>query len=94
MTYLLQAAHSQIDERREGAPFPNQTLSVGGGLPKVFSPTVTATCRSGLMTVKVETAENFAGVVQSRDHRIAQGDNSIEEKHFELRLRKWLEIPF
>ena len=79
MTYLLQAAHSQLDERQEGALFPNQTLSVvGGGLPKVFSPTVTATCRSGLMTVKVETAENFAGVVQSRDHRIAQGDNSIE----------------
>ena len=65
----MQAALSQLDERREdGALYPNQSFpAVGGGLPKVFAPTVTATCRSGLMTVKVETAANFAGVVQSRD---------------------------
>ena len=66
----MQAALSQLDERREdGALYPNQSFPVvgGGGLPKVFAPTVTATCRSGLMTVKVETAANFAGVVQSRD---------------------------
>ena len=65
----MQEALSQLDERREDdALYPNQSFpAVGGGLPKVFAPTVTATCRSGLMTVKVETAANFAGVVQSRD---------------------------
>ena len=35
----------------------------------VFSPIVTATCRQGMMTVKVETLDNFLGVVQSRDYR-------------------------
>ena len=46
----------------------------------VFSPIVTATCRAGVMTVKVETLSNFAGVVQSRDHRRPEcsgyGENS------------------
>ncbi len=37
--------------------------------PNVFSPIVTATCRAGQMTIKVETLNNFLGVVQSRDHR-------------------------
>ena len=67
----MQEALSQLDEQREDdALYPNQSFPFGGGgggLPKVFAPTVTATCRSGLMTVKVETAANFAGVVQSRD---------------------------
>ena len=35
----------------------------------VFSPIVTATCRAGVMTIKVETLNNFVGVAQSRDHR-------------------------
>ena len=35
----------------------------------IFAPIVTATCRAGLMTVKVETLDNFLGVVQSRDYR-------------------------
>ena len=77
--HTLQAALSQLDERREDdALYPNQSFPVGGGLPKVFAPTVTATCRSGLMTVKVETAANFAGVVQSRDS-IQRTCNCIEE---------------
>ena len=35
----------------------------------VFSPIVTATCRTGIMTIKVETLNNFIGVVHSRDYR-------------------------
>ena len=35
----------------------------------VFAPIVSATCRAGMMTVKVETQDNFLGVVQSRDYR-------------------------
>ncbi len=50
------------------------------GHPDVFSPIVTATCRAGLMTIKVETLNNFVGVVQSRDHRKPEcsgyGENS------------------
>ena len=46
-----------------------QGLTVGSTLPPVFSPIVTATCRAGVMTVKVETLETFLGVVQSRDYR-------------------------
>ena len=34
-----------------------------------FTPIVSATCRAGMMTVKVETQDNFLGVVQSRDYR-------------------------
>ena len=46
----------------------------------IFAPIVTATCRAGMMTVKVETLDNFLGVVQSRDHRKPEcsgyGENS------------------
>ena len=46
----------------------------------IFAPIVTATCRAGLMTVKVETLDNFLGVVQSRDYRKPEcsgyGENS------------------
>lgn len=35
----------------------------------LFSPIVTATCRTGIMTIKVESLENFSGVVHSRDFR-------------------------
>jgi hypothetical protein len=45
------------------------TTSPGSTVPPVFSPIVTATCRAGVMTVKVETLDNFLGVVQSRDYR-------------------------
>ena len=47
---------------------------------KIFSPIVTAACRGGVMFVKVETLDNFVGVVQSRDHRKPEcsgyGENS------------------
>jgi len=39
---------------------------------QLFAPRVTATCRGGIMTVKVETLLNFAGVVHSRDYRKPQ----------------------
>ncbi len=46
----------------------------------VFSPIVTATCRRGIMTIKVETLNNFVGVVHSRDFRKSEcsgyGENS------------------
>ncbi len=45
-----------------------------------FSPTVSATCRAGIMTIKVETKQNFIGVVHARDYREPQcsgyGENS------------------
>ena len=37
-----------------------------------FSPTVSATCRAGIMTIKVETKVNFVGVVHARDYREPQ----------------------
>ena len=37
-----------------------------------FSPTVSATCRAGIMTIKVETKNNFVGVVHARDYREPQ----------------------
>ncbi|XP_059095844.1 uncharacterized protein LOC131890504 [Tigriopus californicus] len=46
----------------------------------IFSPIVTATCKAGQMTIKVETLSNFVGVVQSRDIKIPRcfgyGENS------------------
>ena len=41
-------------------------------ISSAFSPIVTATCRAGVMTVKVETLNKFFGVVQSRDYRKPQ----------------------
>ena len=41
-------------------------------ITSAFSPIVTATCRAGIMTVKVETLNKFFGVVQSRDYRKPQ----------------------
>ena len=46
---------------------PQQT-----SINSAFSPIVTATCRAGVMTVKVETLNKFFGVVQSRDYRKPQ----------------------
>jgi len=47
---------------------------------KVFSPIVTATCKKGVMTIKMETLHNFAGVIHSRDFRKPEcsgyGENS------------------
>jgi len=35
----------------------------------VFSPSVSATCRAGVMNIKVETNNNFLGAVHARDYR-------------------------
>ena len=52
----------------------------GGDSSALFIPSVSATCRAGLMTIKVETSLNFVGVVHSRDYRKPQcsgyGENS------------------
>ena len=52
----------------------------GSSSGTIFSPIVTATCRTGIMTIKVETLENFLGVVHSRDYRKPEcsgyGENS------------------
>ena len=62
------ASVGSADARNDGTPR-------GGFLPatsdssSVFSPIVTATCRTGIMTIKVETLNNFIGVVHSRDYR-------------------------
>jgi len=52
----------------------------GGDNSALFIPSVSATCRAGLMTIKVETQLNFVGVVHSRDYRKPQcsgyGENS------------------
>ena len=39
------------------------------GVESVFSPSVSATCRAGVMTIKVETENKFLGAVHSRDYR-------------------------
>lgn len=58
----------------------NNSLSDEEGEGLVFSPIVTATCRTGVMTIKVETLNNFVGVVHSRDYRKPEcsgyGENS------------------
>jgi len=52
----------------------------GSGGEPLFSPIVTATCRAGIMTIKLETVLNFIGVIHSRDFRKPQcsgyGENS------------------
>ena len=41
----------------------------GQGVDSVFSPSVSATCRAGVMSIKVETNNNFLGAVHARDYR-------------------------
>ena len=41
----------------------------GAGVEAVFSPSVSATCRAGVMTINVETNANFIGAVHARDYR-------------------------
>eukprot|EP00095_Tigriopus_kingsejongensis_P005838 maker-scaffold425_size175135-snap-gene-0.49 protein:Tk05838 transcript:maker-scaffold425_size175135-snap-gene-0.49-mRNA-1 annotation:"PREDICTED: uncharacterized protein LOC101740299" len=55
------------DEDLESILRNNSLTSPSGGA--LFSPIVTATCRTGIMTIKVETLNNFLGVVHSRDFR-------------------------
>ena len=68
------ASVGSADARNDGTPIGGNAR--GGFLPatsdsssSVFSPIVTATCRTGIMTIKVETLNNFIGVVHSRDYR-------------------------
>ena len=59
---------------------------------KIFSPIVTATCSGGVMTVKVETLENFIGVVQSRDFRKPECSGYGEDSRVTLlRINMWAE---
>lgn len=45
-------------------------LQVSGQLLDTdFQPTVTATCKSGYMTIRVNLNQSFVGVVHVRDHR-------------------------
>ena len=44
-------------------------LSPGPGVEAVFAPSVSATCRAGVMTIRVETQDIFTGAVNARDFR-------------------------
>ena len=41
----------------------------GPGVEAVFAPSVSATCRAGVMTIRVETQDIFTGAVHARDFR-------------------------
>merc|ERR1711953_1267006 len=47
----------------------NSVETGGQGVDSVFSPSVSATCRAGVMNIKVETNNNFQGAVHARDYR-------------------------
>ena len=47
----------------------NSVETGGQGVDSVFSPSVSATCRAGVMNIKVETNNNFLGAVHARDYR-------------------------
>ena len=74
------AFHTWVLLSNEFLPSFFQVIGQGLSPSSVFSPIVTATCRAGMMTVKVETLDNFLGVVQSRDYRKPEcsgyGENS------------------
>ena len=44
-------------------------LGPGAGVEAVFAPSVSATCRAGVMTIRVETQDTFTGAVHARDFR-------------------------
>ena len=44
-------------------------IEAGSGVEAVFSPSVSATCRAGVMRVVVETSGQFRGAVHARDYR-------------------------
>lgn len=66
---------NRISSRQPSLPPPRSKQSLDD-----FSPSVSATCRAGIMTIKVETKQNFIGVVHARDYREPQcsgyGENS------------------
>ena len=50
----------------------SNSVEAGGereGVDSVFSPSVSATCRAGVMNIKVETNNHFLGAVHARDYR-------------------------
>ena len=51
-------------------PAPDtETNELSSGVEAVFAPAVSATCRAGVMTIRVETQDNFLGAVHARDYR-------------------------
>jgi len=58
-------------ESLEGEENPVEQLLSTSPSPaeQVFTPSVSATCRAGVMTIKVETGNRFLGVVHARDYR-------------------------
>lgn len=68
-TTASSASVGSADARNEGAPGPGGGRGGAATGSSVFSPIVKATCRTGIMTIKVETLDNFIGVVHSRDYR-------------------------
>ena len=74
------AAQSLFDEPDVIESTNNSLATSNNANNAYFSPIVTATCRTGIMTIKVETLNNFIGVVHSRDYRKPEcsgyGENS------------------
>eukprot|EP00092_Neocalanus_flemingeri_P053232 GFUD01062506.1.p1 GENE.GFUD01062506.1~~GFUD01062506.1.p1 ORF type:complete len:453 (-),score=82.59 GFUD01062506.1:645-2003(-) len=60
---LFLSASGQIDDN---SVTTTPTLSPA---EQIFTPSVSATCRAGIMTIKVETPNRFLGVVHARDFR-------------------------
>ena len=58
---LFLSAFGQIDD--------NSVTTTLSPVEQVFTPSVSATCRAGIMTIKVETPNRFLGVVHARDFR-------------------------
>merc|ERR1712088_545281 len=58
-------------ESLEGEENPVEQLlsTTPSPVEQVFTPSVSATCRAGVMTIKVETGNRFLGVVHARDFR-------------------------
>ena len=51
-------------------PAPDtETNELSSGVEAVFAPAVSATCRAGVMTIRVETQDTFTGAVHARDFR-------------------------
>jgi hypothetical protein len=46
--------------------------AAGQLLDTEFQPTVTATCKGGFMTIRVNLNQSFVGAVHARDHRTPQ----------------------
>lgn len=58
---LFLSASGQIDD--------NSVTTTLSPVEQIFTPSVSATCRAGIMTIKVETPNRFLGVVHARDFR-------------------------